>query len=352
MPLSRRRLLGLAVTLLPMVAVRPLALGPLLRHLLFAPRGETRPPKPLPPNPFTAEGKSLVALVRGAPVAQLLREGLTLLGGLERLPVAGKTVLVKPNVVADDPPPTTTSPELVAAVVQLLYAAGAARVVVGERSAILTLPTRDNLERTGVAHAAREAGAEVIAFEEAAWVRVAPPQAVHVPQYYVAQAAYDADVLINLPVLKTHRSASYTLSLKNLVGLVHPRYTPWVVDRAAWEEVIAELNLAVHPHLTIVDATRVMVAGGPWHGPTVAPGLLLLGGDRIAVDVVGLGLLKHFGQWPPVAGKGVWEQRQIRRAVALGLGAGDKTQVALRAPTATDATLARLLAAIEHHVFG
>ena len=49
--------------------------------------------------------------------------------------------------------------------------------------------------------------------------------------------------------------------------------------------------------------------------------MILASGDPIATDVVALGLIKAFGRWDLVTAKGVWEQVQIRRAMALGLGA-------------------------------
>jgi uncharacterized protein (DUF362 family) len=72
-----------------------------------------------------------------------------------------------------------------------------------------------------------------------------------------------------------------------------------------------------------------MVAGGPWEGPAEQTNLIIASGDRIAADVVGLALLKHFDKWEGVSKIGVWEQRQIRRAQLLGLGVGEKGAIEL-----------------------
>ena len=89
------------------------------------------------------------------------------------------------------------------------------------------------------------------------------------------------------------------------------------------------MNLAVRPHLFIVDGLASMVAGGPWSGKAAQTSVILASGDPVALDVVALGLLKHAGRDERVTAKGVWEQTQIRRAIALGLGARGPQDVEL-----------------------
>src|SRR5206468_2391203 len=234
MATTRRDLLsrlGFGLTFLPALAMAPRSV---VGSLLFEPDGVLVPAKPLPPNPFTRDGKALVAIVYGQDPSAALRAGLEMLGGLDRLALQGKRVLTKP------------------------------------------------------------------------------------------------DVFINLPVVKTHRFAHYSCSLKNLVGITHPRYRPSVSFLAGdWQERIAELNLAVHPHLSIADGTTIMIAGGPTSGTPARTDLLLLSGDRVALDAVGVALIRTFGAWPKVAGMTVWKQRQIRKAIELGLGASGPHQVEL-----------------------
>jgi uncharacterized protein (DUF362 family) len=93
--------------------------------------------------------------------------------------------------------------------------------------------------------------------------------------------------------------------------------------------VIAELNLAYTPDLNIVDGTRLMVEGGPWKGKTVDANLIIATGDRIAADVVGLGVLKHYSQLPQIKEVDVWEQKQVKRAMELGLGITREDEIEL-----------------------
>src|SRR5439155_23593036 len=242
---------------------------------------------------------------------------------------------------------STTNPKVVAAVVRLVREAGAQRVTVADSSGIIRFPSSANLATTGIKQAAESAGASVLALEEEPWVRVEPASAKALPRYYVSKPVYDADVFINLAVIKTHRFAHYSCSLKNLVGIVHPRYRPSVSFLSPdWHVRIAELNLAVHPHLTIADGTTLMIAGGPTSGTPAQADILLLSGDRIALDAVAVALMRTFGAWPKVTKQAVREQRHIARAIELGLGVQGTRHIELvtESLSGPDASLARLTA--------
>lgn len=338
--LRRREFLeraALGLTVLPALALAPRSL---LRSLLFEPDGPLVPAKPIPPNPFTRDGRALVVLVHGSDPAVMAREGLELLGGAGLLGLAGKRVLLKPNVVNNRRPPSTTAPEVVGAVARLVRNAGAGEVLVADSSGMIRFPTSKNLEATGMHRAAEAARARLLALEDEPWVRVEPPGAASLKRFYVSKPVYDAEVFINLPVVKTHRFAHYSCSLKNLVGITHPRYRPSLSFLSGdWHERIAELNLAVHPQLTIADATTVMIAGGPTTGTPARADLLLLSGDRVALDAVAVALLRTYGEWPKVLERGVWQQRQIVRAIELGLGArGPKDMEVVTHSVGEDAT--------------
>lgn len=348
MTFSRRSIFYFAVLLLASFFL--LRWRTTLKNLIFRP--EVRGPFPLKNrDPFVEGDKTLVGLVRGDNIEQMVREAIGLIGGWKRIGVKGKTVLVKPNVVSGEPPPATTNPQVVRAIVKLLREAGAKKVYVGDMSALLSLPTKKNMERTGILQAAQAEGAEVLSFEDHGWVRVNLPQGKYIQEAYVSEWIFNVDRIINLPVMKTHRSATYTITLKNFIGATHGRQRPYLVDPSHWEEIIAEFNLAYQPHLNLVDGTKVMVSGGPWSGEEERAGLILASGDRIAADIIGLSLLKHYGKAQEIARKGVWEQRQIKRAVELGLGAKDGSSIALKTKNlkTSDGDFPTLLSAIRRH---
>ena len=185
------------------------------------------------------------------------------------------------------------------------------------------------MDATFIKLMAEEVEAELVPFEERGWVSIDLPQGKFLKRVYVSEVLFEVDRIINLPVIKTHRSATYSIAMKNFVGATHFRQRPYFVDRAHWEEVIAELNLAYTPDLHIVDGTRLMVEGGPWKGTSRDANLIIATGDRIAADVVGLGILKHYSELPQIKEVDVWEQRQVKRAVELGLGIAKGGEVGL-----------------------
>ena len=321
-----------------------------LKNLLFR-RQAPSSIQPKVPSGSRVDGKTPVSLVHGQDLAAMVREAVALIGGLEQIDFKAKTILVKPNVVSGEPPPATTNPKVVKAVIEILYSAGAKKVYVGEMSALLTLPTKKNMEQTGIFQAAREAGAEPVYFEDHGWVKVDLPQARFVKEAYVSEWIYRVERIVNVPVIKTHRNASYSICLKNFIGATHGRQRPYLVDPSHWEEVVAELNLAYVPDLNIVDGTSVMVAGGPWSGEKETPALILASRDRIAADVIGLSVIKHFGRWRQVTETGAWNQKQISRAVELGLGVKDSTSLLLKPKLlqGDNADFQRLVSSISRH---
>ena len=120
-----------------------------------------------------------------------------------------------------------------------------------------------------------------------------------------------------------------TICVKNFVGATHFRQRPYFVDSRHWEEVVSEINLACSPDLNIVDGTKIMVSVGPRQGQEKDTNLILASGDRVAADIVGLGVIKSFGLAKKIAEKNVWQQRQIKRAVELSLGAKNAGEMKL-----------------------
>jgi uncharacterized protein (DUF362 family) len=291
-----------------------------------------RPPKgtlPSRPNVFREGEKKLVSVVHGRDAEAMVRAAIDLIGGIEKLNVQGKSILLKPNILDGSPPPTTTNPRVIRAVAKILYESGARQVLIGDMSAFLKLPTRKNMDITFLRMVAEEVEAELVPFDERGWVSIDLPQGQFLKEVYVTETLFQVDRIINLPVIKTHRSSTYSIALKNFVGATHFRQRPYLVDRPHWEEIIAELNLAYTPDLNIVDGTMVMVEGGPWKGRAVDADVIIATGDRIAAEVVGLGVLKNYSQVPQIKEVDVWEQRQVKRAVELGLGVKGADEIEL-----------------------
>ena len=319
MTFSRRIFLYLGS--LSLLSIFSLKLGSKLKQLIISPESRTITP-PKVKNIYTQNNKALVSMVGGKHVKPMIAEALDQLGGLDKLDVKEKTILVKPNVVTGDPSPTTTNPEVVGAVTELLYEAGAKKVIVGDMSALLTLSTARNMKKNGIAQAALDAGAEVVYFEDEDWVEVKLSGTQYIQNVYVSKWIYQVDRVINLPVVKTHKYATYSMCLKNFIGATHFKQRPYFVNESRWEEVVAEINRAYTPHLNIVDGTTAMVSGGPRKGTAVKTNVILASGDRVAADITGLGIIRYFDKWPRITAINIWEQKQIKSAIDLGLGVG------------------------------
>ncbi|MBW7957728.1 MAG: DUF362 domain-containing protein [Deltaproteobacteria bacterium] len=285
-------------------------------------RPKTRREPRLRENAFAEGGVSLVSAATGKTVDEMVENAVDLIGGFDRLGLSGKTVLLKPNVVSGEANPATTNPEVVGAVARAVSRRGAKKVYVGDMSALRTISTRRNMNRNGILEAASDNGAEAIIFEDFEWYTVPLEGTRHLTEAYVTEWIYRPDIIINLPVIKTHRSASYSIALKNFIGCTHLRQRPYLIGPSHWEELISEFNAAYVPELNIVDGTVSMIEGGPWQGTPADTRLIIASGDRVAADIAGLGLIRSFGRWEPVTSKPVWEQRQIMRAVELGVGRG------------------------------
>ena len=84
--------------------------------------------------------------------------------------------------------------------------------------------------------------------------------------------------------------------------------------------MIAEINVAYTPVLVVMDGVDALVSGGPARGKLVSPEVVVAGTGRVAIDAIGVAILRHFGTTPEVSKGPVFQQEQIARAVELGLG--------------------------------
>jgi len=223
------------------------------------PASTEAPPAPdwrRPPPP----GGPAVAAARGADPAANLRRALAALGGIERLVGRGERVLIKPSLGWDRLPEqaANTNPEVVAELVRLCLAAGARRVVVTD---ISCNDPRRCFSRSGVAAAARAAGADVV---ESDSLRLVPCSlGGFAAGLEVVEELLAADRVINVPVAKHHSLSRATLGMKNWFGVLGRGRNRL---HQSIHRAIAELGASFRPTLTVVDATRVLLANGPQGG--------------------------------------------------------------------------------------
>lgn len=219
------------------------------------------------------------AVVAGA-VAAILRD----LGGIAGSIAPGGLALIKPNLLAAEPPEraVTTHPEVVRAVVAAFREAGA-QVVVGDSPGIGSC--RGVAEKTGVAAAVSAAGGRLGTFDQT--LNLGHGAQRHFP---VAAEVCRADLVVNLPKLKTHGMMVISGAVKNLfgcvVGLRKPGYHMECPDTRAFAAMLLDLCQTIAPGLTIMDAVVCMDGPGPRHGRPRPLGLLIGARDPLALDFV------------------------------------------------------------------
>ena len=106
------------------------------------------------------------------------------------------------------------------------------------------------------------------------------------------------------------------------------------------------IRLGYRPALIVLDGVEAFVTGGPDRGKRVDAAVVLAGTDRIAMDAVGVALLRHFGTTADVSRGAIFEQEQIARAVQLGLGITNPSEIELLTDDQESADYARKIRTI------
>jgi uncharacterized protein (DUF362 family) len=293
-------------------------------------------PSPAPQSAIPAKnGVARVAFVKTEDRAHGVTRALGLLGPLD---VAGRAVLLKPNYNSADPAPGSTHPDVLQTVLDALRQGGARSIAIADRSGMGD--TRRVMEQLGVFAMAEAAGADVIVLDELGeneWEMIELPNSRWSRGFPMARCCLDAEVVVQLCCLKTHRyGGHFTMSLKNSVGLVAKRrpgdsynYMNELHASPNQRQMIAEINAAYAPALVVMDGVEAFVRGGPASGERVAANVVLAGTDRVALDAVGVALLRYYGTTPEVSSGPIFEQEQIARAVALNLGVSSPDRIEL-----------------------
>jgi uncharacterized protein (DUF362 family) len=235
------------------------------------------------------------------------------LGSITHYVRPGQKILIKPNLLSGKSPDkaVTTHPEIVRQVILLAQRAGGS-VVVGD-SPGLGKPERV-ARKCGIMQVVEETGARFASFEESVPVNLATGTFHHLE---VAREALEADVIINLPKLKTHQMMGYTGAVKNLFGLVVGMRKARLhlqagTDKAFFALMLLELAERFKPALSIMDAVVGMQGNGPGSGDPVQLGALLASPHPVALDTVATAMVK-------LPEQRVWTQRVARQTGRQGV---------------------------------
>jgi uncharacterized protein (DUF362 family) len=245
-------------------------------------------------------------------------------------PVEGKRVLLKPNFNSADPAPASTHPTTLRTLVETLQEMGAQHITLADRSGMGN--SHQVMQVLGVVEMAKELGFELLSFEdlqsEADWEMMQFEGCHWQNGFPFARPVLEANAVVQTCCLKPHRfGGHFTMSLKNTIGMVGKyrgsgghNYMTELHSSPYQRLMIAEANTAYTPALVVLDGVEAFIDNGPDMGTKVWGDAIIAGTDRIAIDAVGLALLRFLGYRDVAANGSIFQQEQIARAVELGLG--------------------------------
>lgn len=216
-------------------------------------------------------------------------------GSIDNLIKNGDRVLIKPNLAFLAPPESfsVVDPRVIEALVSLLKEESqAGEVWVGDNPSLGKHVGRAKpaFKAAEMEQAAYRGGADkVLYFDEESTIKVDLPMAKVFKEAAVFRPILDADVVINLPKMKTHLGGTVTLGLKNWQGIipnVHPSGQQQDTHRIDLDQKIADLLRIRKADLTIVDGVIAMEGQGPHAGTPLEMNLLIAGEDTVAVDAL------------------------------------------------------------------
>jgi len=217
----------------------------------------------------------------------MVKRAVDLIGGMEGIVEPGDIVALKPNVVTGKSAGRgiTTDPRVIEALIKLSYKAGAGKVLVVEGSGYGT-PIGEALEASGMREAAERSGAETVDVDRDELVEVKVPNPLILDKIPVSKRFLEADVKVNVPVMKTHDQMLMTLGMKNMKGIIQ-KHQKRLFHRIGLAKAIVDLNKAVPLDLSVVDAINAMEGLGPSFGDIIELDLVMASRDVYSLDVVG-----------------------------------------------------------------
>ncbi len=277
---------------------------------------------------------SKVAFIKTSNRAEGVKRAIELLGFKEEL--KEKEVFIKPNYNSSDATPGSTHNDVLRTVMDELRDLKSGPMTIGDRSGMGD--TRAVLESLDVVKLAKDAKAKTVVFDELKeedWQAFQFKNSLWSKGFAIPKTVLASGAIVNLCCLKTHRyGGHFTLSLKNSVGLAAKRvpnndynFMSELHSSANQRRMIAEINSAYQPALVVLDGVEAFTDGGPAKGTKVKSEVIIAGTDRVAIDAIGVAILRHFGTTTAVEAGKVFEQEQIAQAVKLGIGVGSPEQI-------------------------
>lgn len=262
-------------------------------------------------------------------ISQLLEE-------FDKYQFSDKKVALKANFNSADPFPAATHILTLQIIIEQLKEAGTSELVLAERSGMGN--TRNVLDKVGVFSLSKKLGFDVVVLDEvdeSGWTKIPGDDNHWLRGFYISKLFLESDKVVQTCCLKTHRfGGHFTLSLKNSVGLVAKKVPGGIYNYMGelhlspyQRMMIAEINKHYPVDVVLMDAMKAFLNKGPESGLTVQPNLLLASNDRVAIDAVGISILRYYGTTNEVSEGKIFELDQIKRASEMGVGVNSADKI-------------------------
>lgn len=242
------------------------------------------------------------------------------MGGIDKLIKPGMKVAIKPNLLMAKRPEdaATTNPAVVHAIINLVQRAGGIVNIVESPGGPYNIPLLKMVySKTGMEEVANLTGAE-LNFDLRVQ-KIDNPEGVYLKKIKILKPLYDADLIINVAKLKTHRLMLYTGAIKNMfgsiAGLEKSDYHLRMTDNNRFANCLVDIYLATKPEINIIDAIIAMEGEGPSAGVPKYIGGILASVDGFACDYAALKII------------GVDYKKNLVLKIAEERGLFDKTQI-------------------------
>jgi uncharacterized protein (DUF362 family) len=243
--------------------------------------------------------KSTVSIIKADEkgIEAAVRKAADVAGGWQAIVTPNSKVLIKPNLCQPEPSGVglVTDCRLTEAVTKMVLESGPESVIIGDGAGAGydfsgSVSTDEAFILSGTSAVAHRYGVELRNLNRDAFEEVSIGRPYVMKKVKIARTVLESDVIINLPIMKTHIRTLVTLSLKNMKGVM-PGVEKRKTHRLGLDKAIADLNSVVKSNYVFVDALAAMQ--GLWEYPhdRVEMGLILAGADPVAVDTVGTCLM-------------------------------------------------------------
>jgi uncharacterized protein (DUF362 family) len=267
-----------------------------------------------------------IGVVKGETVAAT-KAAVDLIGGIKSVVKKGQRVLIKPNMSFTRSPEeaSNTNPYVVKTIASMCKEAGASKVLILDHT---LAPGRACIQISGIGPACKEIDSNMVhAINDPSFYKqVNISKALSLTKTDVVKEFLKADVLIAVPVAKSHSATGVSLSMKGMMGLIYDRT---IMHRMDLNETIVDLASLLKADLTVIDGTRVLSTGGPGGpGKVLKRNTIIASKDMVAADAYAVSAFEWYGKkFKPT------QVKHIRLAHERGLGRADIENLSIKTIT-------------------